>query len=201
MVEWIQNKTLWQWKCWIFLQDKNQKIYPPKHSLIWQKGRCPWSIYPNKNGSLFFLYKIQIQGTNTKTKRYSRSPQRWPRNQTNLFTKAPWQLDIIMPPLLSSIQFYITQKFHSDKSSKKQSRIQKIKKQEPTWELKLSSTNSHLQNSPLSSSIFYFTNLSARSTNSTFCKFITITNYLRVFLQFSSFTFDILLCTLCFMFS
>ena len=90
MVEWVQNKSLWQRKCWIFLQNKNQNSYPRKHSFIWQKAHCPWSIYPKKNGSLFFLYKIQIQGTNAKIKRYSRSPQRWPRNQTDLLTKAPW---------------------------------------------------------------------------------------------------------------
>ena len=89
-----------------------------------------------------------------------------------------WQPDIVTPPLLSSIQLYITQTFHSDKSSKKESRIQKIKKQEPTWELKLPSTNSHLQNSPLYSLIFKFTNLFTSSTNSTICKYITITNYL-----------------------
>ena len=89
-----------------------------------------------------------------------------------------WQLDIITPRLLSSIQLYVRQTFHSDKSSKKESRIQKIKKQEPTWELKLSSTNSHLQNSPPYSLIFSYTNLSTSSTNSTICKYITIPNYL-----------------------
>ena len=89
-----------------------------------------------------------------------------------------WQLDIITPRLLSSIQLYVRQTFHSDKSSKKESRIQKIKKQEPTWELKLSSTNSHLQNSPLSSLIFSFTNNYTSSTNSTICRFFTTTNFL-----------------------
>ena len=116
-------------------------------------------------------------------------------------TFGAWQLDIVTPPLLSSIQLYITLTFHLDKSLKKESRIQKIKKQEPTWELKLSSTNSHLQNSHLSSLIFYFTNLGASSTNSIICKPITLTNYLYVFLQFSSFSFYLLLGTLCFMFS
>ena len=87
MVEWIQNKTLWQWKCWIFLYNKNQKIYPPKYSFIWQRGRWPWSIYPNKNGSPFFLHKIQIQETNTKTKRYSQSPQRWTQQSDRSFYK------------------------------------------------------------------------------------------------------------------
>ena len=51
-------------------------------------------------------------------------------------------------------------------------------KQEPTWEVKLPSTNSHLQNSPLYSLIFKFTNLFTSSTNSTICNYISITNYL-----------------------
>jgi len=43
--------------------------------------------YPYLNENLFFHHKIQVQGFITKTKRYSRGPQRWPSHETNLFYK------------------------------------------------------------------------------------------------------------------
>ena len=91
-VEWIQNQTLWKKKCWVFQQNKNQKLHHPKHSDIRQNYRTSTqTIHPYQNGSLFLLYKIQIQWTNTKRRRYPRSPQRWSINEASLFTKAPWQ--------------------------------------------------------------------------------------------------------------